>query len=150
MRRTVTFLLVVGTAAAAFSDTVTTTDHLSVNGSLKQMANGVIALDAVFSSGTKTLSIQMSAVDNIGFNATTFNPGAPPTVLRIGPSKGAAPRGEAASDVIVLRGGQRRDCRLLSIDADTVHCAGNAGAKGKEKGGDYNRRTVLRILVGAR
>jgi hypothetical protein len=117
-----------------------------VNGSLKQMTGGVITLQAAFSSGTKTLTIQMSAVDGIGFNSTTFNPGAPPKVLGIGPPKGkAASQDASASDVIVLRGGERKDCQLLSIDAETVHCAG----KGKEKGADYNRRVVLRILVGA-
>ena len=149
MTRTIwsTTLLALWAAAAAYSDTVTTIDHLSVNGSIKQVAGGVITLQAAFSSGTKTLTIQMSAVDSIGFNSTTFNPGAPPKVLGIGPAKGKAASEEAsASDIIVLRGGDRKDCELLGIDAETVHCAG----KGKEKGGDYNRRTVLRILVGAR
>jgi hypothetical protein len=136
-------LLVLCAAAAAQADTVTMTSHLSVNGDLKQMSGGVITLGASFAAGTRTLSIQLSAVDTISFNSTTFNPDAPPKVLGIGPPKGSPPesREAAAMDTIVLRGNQRKDCKLLSIDADTVHCSG--------KGGDYNRRTVLRILVGA-
>ena len=136
-------LLIVCAAAAAHADTVTTTDHLSVNGNLKQMSGGVITLDASYGAGTKTLSIQLSAVDAIGFNSTTFNPGNPPKVLAIGPPKGSprSPQDAAAMDTVVLRGNQRKDCMLLSIDANTIRCAG--------KGGDYNRRTVLRILIGA-
>jgi hypothetical protein len=140
MRR---ILLILCAAAAAHADTITTTDHLSVNGNLKQMSGGVITFDASYGSGTRTLSIQLSAVDAIGFNSTTFNPGNPPKVLEIGPPKGSprSPQEAAAMDTIVLRGNQRKDCMLLSIDAATVHCAG--------KSGDYDRRTVLRILVGA-
>jgi hypothetical protein len=142
MRRT---LLILWAAAAAHADTVTTTNHLSVNGNLKQMSGGVITLEASYAAGgTKTLSIQLSAVDSIGFNSTTFNPGTPPKELSIGPGKGstASSQGAAAMVTIVLRGNQSKDCTLLSIDANAVHCAG--------KGGDYNRRTVLRILAGAR
>jgi hypothetical protein len=140
MRR---ILLIVCAAAAAHADTIMTTDHLSVNGNIKQMSGGVITLDAGYTAGTRTLSIQLSAVENIGFNSTTFNPGQPPKELRIGPRKGGTPSSQeaAAMVTVVLRGNQSKDCKLLSIDAATVHCAG--------KGGDYNRRTVLRVLVGA-
>jgi hypothetical protein len=128
-------------AAAAHADTVTTTSHLSVNGSLKQMSGGVITLDASYAAGgTKTLSIPLSAVDGIGFNSTTFNPGKAPQ----NPNTGSSPGGHAGDvdwTVVLRAGGQSRACKLLSIDANTVHCAG--------KGGDYDRRTVLRILVGA-
>jgi hypothetical protein len=140
MRR---ILLIVCAAAAAHADTIMTTEHLSVNGNLKQMSGGVITLDASYAAGTRTLSIQLSAVDSIGFNSTTFNPGQPPKELRISPRKGSTPASQeaAAMVTVVLRGNQSKDCKLLSVDADTVHCAG--------KGGDYSRRTVLRILVGA-
>jgi hypothetical protein len=140
MRR---ILLILCAAAAAHADTIMTTEHLSVNGNLKEMSGGVVTLDASYAAGTRTLSIQLSAVENIGFNSTTFNPGNPPKELRIGPRKGSTPASQeaAAMVTVVLRGNQSKDCKLVSIDANTVHCAG--------KGGDYNRRTVLRILVGA-
>jgi hypothetical protein len=133
-----TIFLIMCCAVAAEGDTVTMNNHVSVNGNLKQVSSGVITLDAGFPAGTKTLSIPLSAVDTIGFNSTTANPGAPPKAL----TTGASPGGGAADVTVVLRaGGQRKDCKLQSIDANAIHCAA--------KGGDYNRKTVLRILVGA-
>jgi hypothetical protein len=130
--------------ATVWPDTVTTTDQLSVNGSLVRLKDGVIALEARFNSGTRTVQVQITAVESIEFNATTFNPGAPPKVLGIGPPRGGATaHPEAiAKDIIVLRGGERDDCKLLSIDADAVYCGGKHPKT-------HRRMTVLRIRVGA-
>jgi hypothetical protein len=127
-----------------WSDTVTTTDHLSLNGSVKKMSDGIITLEARFNSGTRTIAVKIAAVDTIEFNATTFNPGAPPNVLGIGPPRegnSAAPE-TTAKDTIVLRGNERRDCQLVSIDADSVYCKGEHTP--------YSRRVVLRIVVGSK
>lgn len=133
-------LLIVCAAAAAHADTVTIKNHSSFNGSLT-MSGGVITLQAVFATGgTKMLSIQLSEVDNIGFNSTTFNPGKAPPNPTIGSSSGSR-AGDVDVTVVLRAGGQRKDCKLMSIDANAVHCEG--------KGGDYPRKTVLRILVGA-
>lgn len=139
-----TLLVLLALRSPARSDTLTTTDHLNVNGFLKKMSDGIITLEARFNSGTKTIEVKIAAVDTIEFNATTFNPGAPPKVLGIAPPResNSIPPEESARDTIVLRGGQRKGCQLLSIDPDTVHCRG-------EKDG-YSRRVVLRILVGSR
>lgn len=130
--------------SSVWSDTITTTDHLSVNGSLVNMSDGILTLNSRFNSGTRTLQIQKTAVQSIEFNSTTFNPGAPPKVLGIGPARDGptAPAKVNSGDVVVLRGNQRRDCKSLNIDADMVRC----GTKNNE----FSRKVVLRILVGAR
>lgn len=140
MRRTIlkTGLLAPMVLFTAYPDTVTTTGNLSINGSVTQMSGGTIVLQATFSSGKTTLTIPMSAVQSIGFNATTFNPGPPPKLPITGPP-GAVPNWADAS--IVLRGGQRKVCNLLNIDPKTVHCGG--------KGADYPRGNTLRVLAGA-
>jgi hypothetical protein len=84
----------------------------------------------------------MSAVQSIGFNATTFNPGPPPKPSAIAPRAGVVPDWVGGS--IVLRGGQRKDCSLQRIDPAAVYC----GARGKGKGADYPRGNVLRVLAG--
>ena len=124
---------------------VTKTDHLSVNGSLSHMSDGVITLEAGFASGTKTpiiktLRIPISEVESVEFNYTTFNPGAPPKALGITPPPTTSKQ-PAAADQVLLRGGLRKDCRLIGIDRESIHCAG--------KDADYIRKITLRILVGA-
>jgi hypothetical protein len=126
-------------AVSAFPDTVTKTDHLSVNGSLKQMSSGVITLEAQFGSGTKTLLISINEVESIEFNNTTFNPGAPPKALGITPPPSTSKLAFAA-DQLILRGNQRKGCKLIGIDQQYVHCA--------VKGEDYARKVTLRIQVG--
>jgi len=138
-------LFAVLAAVPAFPDTVTKSDHLSVNGSLKQMSGGVITLEAQFNSGNgtpvmKTLLISITEVESIEFNSTTFNPGAPPKALGITPPPTTSNQA-AAADQLILRGGQRKECKLIGIDQQSVHCVG--------KGGDYTRKVTLRILVGA-
>jgi hypothetical protein len=141
------YALVLGlfTCALAYSDTVTTTDHLSVNGSLTKLSAGTITLEARFASGPKTLTIPMSKVDSIEFNSVGFNPGAPPKAFGLGPGVESSPRpaaGPAAEkDVVVLRGNNRKTCKLVSIDDTAVHCEGERN--------DYSRKIVLRVSVGA-
>jgi hypothetical protein len=128
------------------ADTITTTDHASVNGSVTTMANGEITLIARYDAGDKTLLIKLKDTDIVEFNGGTSNPGSPPREAGFGPSRDSKlepPPSQPQNDAntIVLRGNQRRPCKLVGIDAQFVHCEG--------KDGDYNRRIVLRVIVGA-
>jgi hypothetical protein len=142
------------TLAAVSADTVTTADHLSVNGVLSRMAQGTITIEARYASGPKTLMIPMSMVESIEFNSIAFNPGAPPKAYGLGPGGGggggsqSASKQAVATDAVELRGssGERQLCKVASIDEGIVHCEAVAGAKGKPA--EYPRRIVLRILVG--
>jgi hypothetical protein len=142
---TVTLLI----GVPAWSDTITTKDHLSVSGSLVGMAGGVITLNARFSSGTKSLQFPIDSVQTIDFNSMTYNPGAPPKVLGVGPAqrRGTVPAEVIPEDMIVLRGDDRRACKLLSIDADRVYCDPKDNKSGS---GSYGRSVVLRIQLGAK
>jgi hypothetical protein len=124
------------------ADTITTRDHLSFNGSLIKMASDEITIVARYASGEKRFPIEKTDVEIIEFNGTTFNSGAPPRAIGIGPplKAGKTPVSPPeATDTIVLRGAQRRACKLIGIDQQLVHCAG--------KEGDYSRRIVLRIIL---
>lgn len=141
------------TLAPGYADSVTTTDHLTVNGVLSKMAQGTITLEARYASGTKTLMIPMSMVASIEFNATAFNPGAPPKAYGLGPGDSTAerpapPKQAVAADAIELRGasGERQACKVSSIDEGSVHCEAASVSKGKRA--EYPRRIVLRIVVG--
>jgi hypothetical protein len=143
------------TLAPVNADTVTTADHLSVNGVLTNMSKGTITLEARYASGPKTLMIPMSMVESIEFNSTAFNPGAPPKAYGLGPGDSSAgrpapPKQAVAADAIELRGssGERQPCKVVSIDEGIVHCEAVAAPKEKGKPTEYPRRIVLRILVG--
>lgn len=133
-------------ALSALCDTVTKNDHLSVNGSLTRLSDGVITLEAQFAQRGKTpeikvLHISISDVESVEFNYTTFNSGAPPKALGITPAPVPSKEPLAAADQLLLRGGQLKACKLIGIDQEFVHCAG--------KDGDYPRRVTRRIQVGA-
>jgi hypothetical protein len=128
---------------SAYGDSVTTTDNLSINGTIKGLTDTTINLEARFPSGITSYSIQRSKVVRIDFNFITYNSGAPPKTFGLGPSAG----GETASrpqdpqtDTIVLKGNSRRPCRLAAVDADTIHCTDSA----------YPRNQSLYVLVGQR
>jgi hypothetical protein len=134
---------------SAWSDTITTKDHLSVSGSLVGMSNGIITLNARFSSETKMLQIPIASVESIEFNSMTYNPGAPPKVLGVGPPQShvTEPAEVIAGDLVVLRGDDRRACKLLSIDADRVYCDTKDSKSGSNS---FGRSVVLRIQLGAK
>jgi hypothetical protein len=141
------------TAASGWADSVTTLDHLSVNGVLTKMSGGTITLEARYAFGPKTLTIPVSTVEAIEFNSVAFNPGAPPKAYGLGPgvSPGApAPKPPVATDAVELRGsnGERQPCKVASIDEGVVHCEAASSGKDKGKPMEYPRRIVLRILVG--
>src|SRR4051812_34548338 len=107
------------------ADTITTRDQLSVNGSLVKLAGDEMTIVARYASRDKptpvekTFQVKRNDVDVLEFNATTMNSGAPPVSIGIGPPIKAgkiAPSPPEAADTIVLRGGQRRDCKLIEID----------------------------------
>jgi hypothetical protein len=141
--------------ASGHADSITTMDHLTVNGVLSKMAQGTITLEARYASGSKTLMIPMGMVESIEFNATAFNPGAPPKAYGLGPGaspaeRPAQPKQAVVADAIELRGasGEREPCKVVSIDEGTVHCEAVPAAKEKGKPTEYPRRMVLRIQVG--
>jgi hypothetical protein len=133
-------------AAIAAADTVTTSDELSVNGSLVKMSEGVIQLEVSSRSGKKLRWIPMKKVGSIEFNSTVFNPGGPPKVFGIKPpveQEKAPPKAAerpTQGGTIVLRGGESKPCKLVSIDAAKVHC----------DSAEWGRPIVLRILVSPR
>ena len=142
------------TLAPGRADTVTKTDHTSVNGVLTKMAQGTVTLEARYASGKKTLMISMGMVESIEFNSIAFNPGAPPKAYGVGPGlfpvESAPVKQPVAADAIELRGsgGERQPCKVVSIDEGVVYCEAVAGAKDKGKPAEYPRKIVLRIMVG--
>ena len=144
MRLTVRLMAAVLLITPALAETITKKDRTSVNGKLTRFADGGIDLVARYDSGDKTISIKLSDISVIEFNATTFNAGAPPKSLGLGPSSSVSPAAEPnqsdAVNSIVLRGGQIRSCRLIGIDDQSIHCMG--------KDGDYPRRIVIRVFLG--
>jgi len=148
--------LVVLTATIGYSDTVTTTDHMSVNGILVKLSAGTITLKAQFRSGPTTLLIPLSAVEIIEFNSVAFNPGPPPRAFGIGPGSSSSPAGvsqkpRTITDGIELRGsnGERQTCKVISIDESVVQCSGTSSASNNSgRPREYRRKIVARILVG--
>lgn len=133
-------LLVCGPARP---DTITTTDGSSVNGSILGIADGVVKIQSRFPSKTKEIWIPLKEIQNIEFNSQTFNPGAPPQIQGFGPSgnQDNQQKSNSTGEVIVLRGGERKPCNLVDIDANAVHCGPHDTV--------YPRNKVLRIVFGS-
>ena len=129
---------------SARPDTITTKDNLSINGSLLEMSNGLLTIKARFSSKEKEVRVPVNDIQSIEFNLLTSNPGAPPKILGIGPPADQnALQGEPPfGGVIVLRGGERQPCDLVSIDAERVHCNPNDKT--------HDRSAILLIVFGSR
>lgn len=148
-------VLSISALVPGYADTVTTLDHLSVNGVLTRMADGMLTLEARYASGLKTLMIPTSRVEAIEFNSTAFNPGAPPKAYGLGPGvspgpHSAPPKQAVVTDAIELRGGngEYQPCKVVSIDENVVHCEAPSGGKEKGRPSEYRRRLVLRVLFG--
>src|ERR1039457_2117017 len=143
-------------SAFSYADTVTTSDHLSVNGVLSKMAEGTITLQARVSSGPKTLVIPTSGVEAIEFTSIAFNPGAPRKAYGLGPgvSRESHPhptQQPALTDAIELRrgNGEQQPCRVVMIDEYKVFCKSTvSGGKKEGEQREYSRRIVLRVLFG--
>ena len=127
---------------SAYGDMITTTGPINTNGSVTKMANDELTIIARYSSGPKTFTVKREEIQVIEFNYTTVNYGPPHNSIGIGPPIGGKTSATAPEtpDTIVLRGTQRRACKLLGLDEQYVHCAG--------KDGDYSRKIVLRIILG--
>jgi hypothetical protein len=129
--------------AQSWADTVTRKNHISVNGTLVGMADGQLKIIARYTSETKTLSIKMDQVEMIEFNGTTFNTSAPSKVVGLGPplasDEPSVQSKTQDTNTIFLRG-SHKSCTLVSIDEQSVQCAG--------KDGTYSRRVVIRIVTG--
>jgi len=134
------FLLVV--VVSALADSVTTKDNLTLFGHVEELDSSRLKVSARFPSQngveTKELEIPRTEIVKIEFNATTFNPGAPPPGLLAGTSKGIAVSNSSA--MIVLRGGQQQKCDAALIDGQKVHC-------GKQ---EWERALTIRILFRGR
>src|ERR1700744_904440 len=126
--------------ASAYCDTVTTTDNLSVYGTVKEVTATTITLEGTFKLGTKSYTLPRGKVRRIDLNSTVFNPGAPPKTLGLGPSddKKGLPLQAFQEDTVVLRGNTPKLCKLVAIDATAVHCEGS----------DYPRSRALYVLLG--
>jgi hypothetical protein len=131
-------MLALTVGISALADTITTTDNVSYNGSVKNMANGELTLQAGFKDSVNPLTFKQTQLDSIEFNDETFNAGSPPKSLGARPGKNTpSPTAARPDDVVVFRGGERKPCKLLSIDTKTVHCAGV----------DWDRDTITRVLI---
>jgi hypothetical protein len=152
MRLYISKCLLLGALGCLLSaDTIKTKDR-ETNASVAKFVNDELTIVARFedrskptddSGIAKTFTIKRRDIEVIEFNLTTYNPGPPPKAIGIGPpliTKETPTSSTEPPDTIVLRGNQRRACKLVEIDDQSVHCAG--------KDGDYPRRIVLRILLG--
>jgi hypothetical protein len=127
-------------SVSANCDMVTTIDNVSLYGVIEEVTATSITVESSFSSGNKSYIIPREKVTRIDLNYTTYNPGAPPKTMGLGPGDGQGPQARAAppADTIVLRGSDQEPCKLVSIDASVIHC--------KER--DYSRDGALYILLG--
>jgi hypothetical protein len=141
-----TYPIVLGLLAcrSVLADSITMTDNVSINGSVSGMSDGVVRITARFPSGAREGRFPIKEIQSIEFNSKTFNAGPPPKIMGFGPPRdqNASQSGHPADDVVVLRGGSRRACNLVSIDADRVHCGPNDPG--------IRRDTVLRIVLGSK
>jgi hypothetical protein len=140
----VTCLILVSVPAR--SDTITIVKNLSYNGTLLGLSNGVVTLEAHFPSGIQTMRFRIDSVRSIEFNSAVNN-GPPPKTVGIGPAQtsSAAATEAVPGDIIVLRGNDRRICKLVSIDTNSVFCAQQGNRSGTSS---WARGLVLRVQVG--
>jgi hypothetical protein len=141
-------LLACGVARLEAGDTITTLDNVSIFGRVVEMNKDTVRLVARFPSNgpgspvtEETLTLKRAHLRRIEFNQTTFNPGGPPST-GLKPSGGRAaqpPAAQPPADVVILNGGEHRECELASINGDEVTC-----------GAVLDRRKVIRILLGSR
>jgi hypothetical protein len=124
---------------SALADSITTKDNLTLFGHVEELDSSQLKLSARFPSEngveTKEFEIPRTKIVKIEFNATTFNPGAPPPGLLPSTSKGRAVSNGSA--MIILRGGQQQRCDAVLIDGQNVHC-------GKQ---EWERALTIRILL---
>jgi hypothetical protein len=118
-------------------DTITTTDNLSVHGSILGVANGELRIKSRFPSEEREIKISLKDIQTIEFDSDDFNKTDPPKIM--GFERAGS---QIAGDVIVLRDGARKACSLISIDAGVIHCA--PGDK------SYAKSDVIRIVLGSR
>lgn len=124
--------VVLACSAAVHAETVTSSDSRSWNGTIMQMQNGILSLQAKFPGGkTTTLQFGPSTLRSIEFNPNTYNPGAPPT---INPGSGGV-----LSGTVYLRDKTGNKCSGIGYDAQkqTVTCS---------SGGSWPKQNVLRII----
>lgn len=143
-------LLTVSTALCC-ADTVTRRDHSSVNGAITGIAAGKLKLVARFRSKALPVEIDipLNEIEIIEFNTSTYNSGAPPTVVGFSPEATQTKQNAVsapATDVVVYKAGGTSMCTVVSVDENYIQC-GEPGSKGSEH---INRATVLRILLSAR
>ncbi|HEY7389813.1 MAG TPA: hypothetical protein VH640_14950 [Bryobacteraceae bacterium] len=148
-------------AGFARADSITTADNLTLHGIVSHMDKDQIKVRARFSSvsnedakkgncrqlqGTFNCELMLarSQVAEIQINRTDFNQGGPPS-LGLRPGK-AAPEGPQASfansDTAVLRGGDRKQCGIVTIEDRMVHCP--------KANMDFDRDSVINILLGGK
>ena len=126
------------------ADTVTTADNRSWNGTIVSYQASKLSFKGKFSSGDKTFDVNRRDLKMLEFNSATYNPGPPPKALGLkgsGSGQGVAPPAPAApvgpQDQLMLRGGDEKQCDLVSIDEGTVKC----GA------GSFSRGGVRRVIL---
>jgi len=129
----------------ARADSITTSDGLTTHGRLLRLDENLVVIQSRFATETKEvtkeLSIPRDSVLRIEFNATTFNPGGAPSIgLRPGEGVKTAVNPSVGSDVVVLRGGERRQCARATIDEGKVRC-------GKEY---FDRSSLIRLELARR
>jgi len=139
--RLLTYLVLALFAIPAFGDTVTTRDNVSVNGKLIEMKTGVVGLETHSPQGTEQRYITLDNIAAIEFNSALYNSAAPPKVFAIAPPSPSASvqKTPTPADTVVLRGNERKDCKLAGITSAAVVCEG--------KGNQYSRILVIRIQV---
>src|SRR5215510_4612507 len=104
----VLLVLMASSSVPVLADSVTTSDNLTLFGRIDRFDRTEAKLTARFPSEkgiqTREVIISRGNILRIEFNATTFNPGAPPPGVR--PAQTAPAPPTAGGDIIVLRGGQ--------------------------------------------
>ncbi len=139
--RLLTYILLTFFAIPAFGDTLTTRDNVSVNGKLIEMKEGVVRLETHSPKGTETRYIMVDKIATIEFNSAIYNSATPPKIFGLAPPSRSASvqKSPTPADTVVLRGNERKECKLESITSAAVVCEG--------KDNEYSRILVIRIQV---
>jgi len=149
MRVVCQVLAILGLSAfPVHSDTVTLRSNESYNGTVTGLSAHSLKLEGNFKGKINALDVPLATVSIVEFNDIVHNSGAAPPFgareVTTQPPDSAVPQppsaAEMSADVLVLLGGQRVRCAVLSIDKNGLHCDGSEYERDRTYRIEFRRR----------
>jgi hypothetical protein len=139
--RLAVMMLVTSFGVCLYADTVTLRSNASYNGTITSLSASNLQISGRFKRTTTGLDVPLASIASVEFNDLIDNSGAAPAFgaheakneLKTTSKPPAVVAGP--TDVLVLVGGQRVKCSVLSMDRNGLHCDGS----------DYERESLFRI-----